>query len=384
MTSISHDPDFYKIYFLFLIIPVVFTIFILYTECIRIYRVKSLLRRICRNPAHVASIGTPYHSLSFLGTNASIKNLIFASKNFNIPKIRANYSDNYKGIYLIYSWSISNLLNDNNLGPALVVTDPKLSSTLMSTPEIWVKPNQDYVIKSIIGKSCTAARGADAIRQRKILSKSFSNKIEYEGYLHRASKKFINTLIEEMMSSDSTSEVGLVKCVNIVPRIKALSADIIVWMVFGSDTEAVEEFKVEYIKYWEFLRIVKLILKIIIFKYNKYSYSISFIFFKNTFKNSIGFNSSQQEERKRLLLENISNLKKLILKLIQNRRYMRSSVGTCILDKLIPMTKFGDEIFQEEVEEEEKSSNQAEMLNDEELLHNCYSLITAGVYNFIL
>jgi L-rhamnose isomerase len=64
-----------------------------------------------------------------------------------------------------------------------------------------------------------------------------------------------------MSSSVSSTLEGLVKCVNIVPRIKALSADIIVWMVFGSDTEGVEDFKAEYIKYWEFLRIVKMILK---------------------------------------------------------------------------------------------------------------------------
>jgi len=58
-----------------------------------------------------------------------------------------------------------------------------------------------------------------------------------------------------------------------------------------------------------------------------------------------------------------------------------ASVDSCILDKLIPMTRFGDE---EVSKEEEKSSNQVEMLNDEELLHNCYSLITAGVYYLIL
>lgn len=250
----------HNIYYLFLlIIPILFLILIIFSELIRLYRVKCLVARICRNPSQSDIIGTPYYSLSLLGSFASVHKVIFSSKNSHVHRIRAFYSDKYKGIYLSYSWNFWNLSNNLDMKPALILTDPKLVSAVMNNPEVWVKPLNDGIIGLIIGKSCTAARGKDAIRQRKIISKSFSNRSQYEGYLSRASKKFIENLLEEVSISVSSSD-GLGVSLNIVPKIKLLAADIITWMVFGCDTEGVEEFKVEYVKYWDFLRIVIFIL----------------------------------------------------------------------------------------------------------------------------
>ena len=94
-----------------------------------------------------------------------------------------------------------------------------------------------------------------------------------------------------------------------------------------------------------------------------------FIFFY--MKNSSALNASQQEERNRVKLENVITLKKLMCRLIQNRKSLNCPLDVSILDKLIPLTIFGKS-------SPETLPNEMDMLTEDELLHNCYSIMTAG------
>ena len=325
------------------------------------------------NESHLVPI--PKKSFAILGKKCSIRDAMFGSQDMAIMYYRGSFADMYNGCYMGYHFDyhvIRTLFNAYTVRPTIVLTDPDLIESVLSDPTVWHKPDFDNsAVRLIMGKSCSRSNGNAAVRQRKIMSSSFRNRMDYKGYLKHAIYKFETSLQQQIQQSGSISIT-----INMVPIVKTLSIDIVTWILFGSETPGVEQFKVYYSNYWDYLRI------------NKYNLS----------------SIVEIDQRNKGLYEHVIQLRQELEKLIKTRRGMimdlklsktdgNSSSSTkdtkslkldaCVIDKLIGKTNFDNtqrEGGGEEEEEEEEEGNEKieDMFTLEELVHNCYSFMTAG------
>ena len=337
----------------------------------QLLRARALLvKDSSRRPLPIAT-----RSFAILGSRCSIRNALLQSRNDDMMRIRGHFAEEHDGLYMSYHWDFRIMLGmGHKVRPVVVLTDPDLIEIVLKDSLVWYKRNNDESpVGRIIGQSCTRANGENAVRQRKILSSSFRNRNDYKVYLQQAINKFESLLDNRISQHQQNSST-----IDMVPLVKSLSIDIVSWMLFGSDTPGIEEFKTSYQDYWSDLR--------------KNIYDLS----------SPREVTARNEKMSANVLSLFENFEKLIFarrKMLKDNRKIRAYendnssndgglnnfegvqegyLNACVLDKLLEKTKFDDDESHDQPQSIKTMNKDDQKLTLDELIHNCYSFMTAG------
>jgi len=226
-----------------------------------------------------------------------------------------------------------------------------VASLVLENTDVWAKPKIHGIVTAIIGQSCTQARGPDALRQRAILATSFRNRTALNAVIEGASERFLQC-IEETMSAGENESIEL----DVLPYVTQLALDLVMAMVFGdpSQTQGLTELKSAYMVYWKHLRV----------------------------NAAFQLTTKEQAERSKFLEERVGDLNERLLKLLFVRKQLLEetkdeSLSSCIVDRLIPLTSFSSPSSSSSSSTPTIEETQGK-LTEEECVHNCYSLLTAG------